>query len=97
MMLRQTLLMKKGSRYLYKPCRAFSAKIFDSAEEAISDIQDGAHITMGGFGLCGIPENLIAALRKKGTKDLTLYSNDVGVDGHGIDQLLENSQLKKMV
>src|SRR6202451_738105 len=68
-----------------------------NAEAAIAGIQDGATILLGGFGLCGIPENLIAALRKKGTKDLTLVSNNAGVDGFGIGLLLQSKQVKKMI
>src|ERR1700693_4873979 len=67
------------------------------AEGAIADIKDGATILLGGFGLCGIPENLIAALRRKGVKHLTLVSNNAGVDGFGIGLLLETRQVKKMV
>lgn len=67
------------------------------ADAAIARIQDGATILLGGFGLCGIPENLIAALRKKGTKNLTLVSNNAGVDGFGIGLLLQSKQVKKMI
>jgi len=67
------------------------------AEVAIAGIQDGATILLGGFGLCGIPENLIAALRKKGTKDLTLVSNNAGIDDFGIGLLLQGKQVKKMI
>ena len=67
------------------------------AEVAIDRIQDGATILMGGFGLCGIPENLIAALFRRGTKDLTVISNNAGVDDFGIGPLLENKQVKKMI
>ncbi len=72
-------------------------KVVGSAAEAVSDIQDGATIMMGGFGLCGIPENLIAALREKGVKDLTVMSNNAGVDDFGIGLLLQTRQVKKMV
>jgi 3-oxoacid CoA-transferase subunit A len=68
-----------------------------SATEAIGDVNDGATILMGGFGVCGIPENLIAALRDKGTKNLTLVSNNAGLDTHGIGLLLNNGQVKKMI
>jgi 3-oxoacid CoA-transferase subunit A len=68
-----------------------------NAEAAISRIEDGATILLGGFGLCGIPENLIAALRRKGTKDLTLVSNNAGVDDFGIGLLLQTKQVKKMI
>jgi 3-oxoacid CoA-transferase subunit A len=67
------------------------------AETAIAAIQDGATILLGGFGLCGIPENLIAALRRKGTKGLTLVSNNAGVDDFGIGQLLQSKQVGKMI
>jgi 3-oxoacid CoA-transferase subunit A len=67
------------------------------ADAAIARIQDGATILLGGFGLCGIPENLIAALRRKGVKDLTLVSNNAGVDDFGIGVLLQSKQVKKMI
>lgn len=72
-------------------------KLVKNAEEAIKDIRDGATILVGGFGLCGIPENLIAALREKGTRDLTLVSNNAGSDEHGIGLLVRNGQVKKMI
>src|SRR5712675_119422 len=68
-----------------------------SADAAIEKLTDGATILMGGFGLCGIPENLIAAVQRKGTKDLTIVSNNAGVDGFGIGILLEKRQVRKMV
>jgi len=68
-----------------------------SADAAIEKIRDGATILMGGFGLCGIPENLIAAIRLKGTKDLTIVSNNAGVDDFGIGVLLQQRQVKKMI
>jgi 3-oxoacid CoA-transferase subunit A len=64
---------------------------------ALNNLRDGMTILMGGFGLCGIPENLIAALRAKGTKDLTIVSNNAGVDDFGIGLLLQNRQVKKMI
>jgi 3-oxoacid CoA-transferase subunit A len=64
---------------------------------ALDNLRDGMTILMGGFGLCGIPENLIAALRGKGTKDLTIVSNNAGVDDFGIGLLLQNHQVKKMI
>jgi 3-oxoacid CoA-transferase subunit A len=67
------------------------------ADAAVSRIGDGATILLGGFGLCGIPENLIAALRRKGSKDLTLVSNNAGVDDFGIGLLLETKQVRKMI
>ena len=68
-----------------------------SAEEAVKDIFDGASLAVGGFGLCGIPEHLIAALVVKGVKDLTCYSNNAGVDDFGLGLLLQNHQIKKMI
>jgi 3-oxoacid CoA-transferase subunit A len=72
-------------------------KIIDSFEKAIQEIQDGATLIVGGFGLCGIPEKAILALREKGTKDLTIVSNNCGVDDFGLGLLLENRQIKKMI
>ena len=68
-----------------------------SPEAAIAHLRDGMTILMGGFGLCGIPENLIAAVRRKGTKDLTIVSNNAGVEDFGIGLLLQNRQVKKMI
>jgi 3-oxoacid CoA-transferase subunit A len=68
-----------------------------SADTAIVRVNDGATILLGGFGLCGIPENLIEALRRKGVKNLTLVSNNAGVDDFGIGLLLQTRQVKKMV
>src|SRR5436190_12386282 len=68
-----------------------------SADVGIEKLQDGMTILMGGFGLCGIPENLIAAVQRAGTKDLTIVSNNAGVDGFGIGVLLEKRQVRKMV
>src|ERR1700755_2513983 len=72
-------------------------KRVSSPDQAIQRISDGATILMGGFGLCGIPENLIAALRRKGSKNLTVVSNNAGVDDFGIGLLLQQRQVKKMV
>jgi len=72
-------------------------KTVRNVDEAIADIPDGAMILMGGFGLCGIPENLIAALRRKGTRNLTVVSNNAGVDDFGIGLLLQTRQVKKMI
>jgi len=68
-----------------------------SADAAIAKLTDGATILMGGFGLCGIPENLIAAVRRKGVKDLTIVSNNAGVDDFGIGLLLQQRQVRKMI
>jgi 3-oxoacid CoA-transferase subunit A len=73
-------------------------KVKSTAVEALAGVLfDGMTIMAGGFGLCGIPENLIAAIREAGTKDLTVISNNCGVDGFGLGILLENRQIKKMV
>jgi 3-oxoacid CoA-transferase subunit A len=72
-------------------------KVVSSAEEAIKDIRDGASIMLGGFGLCGIPENCIAALVKSGVKNLTCISNNAGVDDFGLGYLLKTRQIKKMM
>ena len=72
-------------------------KVFNNATEAVSDIGDGADLMLGGFGLCGIPENCIAALVKKGSKNLTCISNNAGVDDFGIGMMLKQKQVKKMV
>lgn len=72
-------------------------KLVSGADEAVKDIPDGATIALGGFGLCGIPENCIAALVKKGVKNLTCVSNNAGVDGFGIGLMLEKKQVKKMI
>jgi len=69
-------------------------KVFASADEAIADIQDGATVMVGGFGLCGIPENLIRALVKKGVKNLTTISNNVGVDEFGLGLMLYAGQIR---
>ena len=72
-------------------------KVLASAAEAVARIPDGATIMMGGFGLCGIPENLIAALRERATKGLTVISNNAGVDDFGIGVLLRTRQVRKMI
>src|SRR3954465_14274957 len=72
-------------------------KVLAFAEQAVSPIADGATIMMGGFGLCGIPENLIAALHRRGTKGLTVISNNAGVDDFGIGVLLRTRQVRKMI
>jgi len=72
-------------------------KVIRDADQAINDIGDGATIMMGGFGLCGIPENLIQALRDQGASDLTVISNNAGIDDFGIGILLEKRQIRKMI
>lgn len=72
-------------------------KVVKNAAEAVKDIQDGHSIMLGGFGLCGIPENSISALYENGVKDLTCISNNAGVDGFGLGKLLTKHQIKKMI
>jgi 3-oxoacid CoA-transferase subunit A len=72
-------------------------KVVSNATEAVQDIQDGMTIMLGGFGLCGIPENSIAALVSKGVKNLTCISNNAGVDDFGIGLMLKQKQVKKMI
>lgn len=72
-------------------------KTVANADAAVKSIPDGAMILMGGFGLCGIPENLIAAVRRKGIKNLTVVSNNAGVEDFGIGLLLQTRQVKKMI
>ncbi len=72
-------------------------KVVANADEAIKDIQDGATIMLGGFGLCGIPENSIAALVRSGVKNLTCISNNAGVDDFGLGLMLKTRQIKKMM
>ncbi len=72
-------------------------KVFKNADEAIFDMKDDSVLMLGGFGLCGIPENCISALVKKGTKGLTCISNNAGVDDFGIGLMLKTRQVKKMI
>jgi 3-oxoacid CoA-transferase subunit B len=72
-------------------------KVLMTPDDAVALVPDGATIMMGGFGLCGIPEQLIAALRRRGTTGLTIISNNAGVDGFGIGVLIENRQVRKMI
>ncbi len=72
-------------------------KVFERAEEAIADLHDGATLMSGGFGLSGNPENLIRALRERGTRDLTVISNNCGTDACGLGILLHSGQIRKMI
>ncbi len=72
-------------------------KVVNGADEAIKDIKDGAVLMLGGFGLCGIPENCISAMVRKGVKELTCISNNAGVDDFGIGLMLQTRQVKKMI
>jgi 3-oxoacid CoA-transferase subunit A len=72
-------------------------KVFANADAAVQDITDGATIMVGGFGLCGIPENLIEAIRRKGVQNLTVISNNAGVNHFGLGRLLETRQIRKVI
>jgi 3-oxoacid CoA-transferase subunit A len=72
-------------------------KVVSNVDEAVKDIRDGMTLMLGGFGLCGIPENCIAALVRKGVKNLTCISNNAGVDDFGLGLLLKKKQIKKMI
>src|SRR5712692_5174572 len=72
-------------------------KVVANADEAVRDIADGATVMVGGFGWCGIPENLIRALARKGVKNLTTISNNAGVDGFGMGLLLANGQIRRHI
>ena len=72
-------------------------KVVATADEAVADIPDGARIMVGGFGLCGIPEHLVAALHRRGAKNLTIISNNAGVDDYGVGPLLKARQVRKMI
>lgn len=75
-----------------------ASKTWDSAAEAVADVaRDGMTVAVGGFGLCGIPHNLILALRDTGVTDLTIVSNNMGVDGQGLGLLLENRQVSRVL
>ncbi|KAM9984303.1 hypothetical protein ACTFIZ_004017 [Dictyostelium cf. discoideum] len=74
-----------------------SNKIYENAKEAVKDIPNGSKLLVGGFGLCGIPENLISAVRDTGVKDLTVVSNNAGVDDFGLGILLKSRQIKRMI
>ncbi len=72
-------------------------KVLQTAAEAAALVPDGATIMVGGFGVCGIPENLVAALYARGTRDLTIVSNNAGIDGFGVGRLLAARQIRKMI
>jgi 3-oxoacid CoA-transferase subunit A len=72
-------------------------KVVRDADAAVEPVRDGATIMMGGFGVCGVPEHLIAALHRKGVRDLTIVSNNAGTDDHGVGVLLRARQIRKMI
>jgi 3-oxoacid CoA-transferase subunit A len=77
--------------------KSYMNKVYSTAQEALHDIRDGATLMLGGFGLCGIPENSIKALEEMGVKNLTCISNNAGVDDFGLGLLLKKHQIKKML
>ncbi|KYQ89812.1 3-oxoacid CoA-transferase [Tieghemostelium lacteum] len=85
------------SIYYYSTGHKPQSKVVKSASEAVKDIKDGNKLLVGGFGLCGIPENLIKALTETGVKNLTVVSNNAGVDDFGLGLLLKNKQIKRMI
>src|SRR3989442_1718985 len=72
-------------------------KVLRSADDAVAMIPDGAAIMVGGFGLCGVPEHLVKALHARGTRNLTIISNNAGIDDYGLGVLLKSRQIRKMV
>ena len=72
-------------------------KVYPDADAAIADVAEGASIMVGGFGLCGIPEKLIEAVRRKGVRNLTVMSNNAGIDGFGVGRWLDNRQIRKII
>ncbi|MBM3930599.1 MAG: CoA transferase subunit A [Sphingomonadales bacterium] len=90
-----------GASYFWDSTRNLNPnpvnKIYADADAALADIQDGATLMLGGFGLCGIPEHCIAALVRKGVRDLTCISNNAGVDDFGIGLMLQGRQVRKMI
>lgn len=77
--------------------RTFSSKIFPSAQEAIKDIKSGDTLMVGGFGLCGIPENLIQAMVEHGTNDHTVVSNNAGIEDFGLGLMMKKRQIRRMI
>ncbi|EED31334.1 3-oxoadipate CoA-succinyl transferase, alpha subunit [gamma proteobacterium NOR5-3] len=89
--------IKIGNHYFQECVVAGFDKVVDSYEEAMAGLEDNMTVIAGGFGLCGIPENLIKEIKRKGTTGLTIASNNAGVDGAGLGLLLEDRQIKKMI
>jgi 3-oxoacid CoA-transferase subunit A len=87
----------KSLQIILKNNQTMINKVIKDADTAVADIPDNAVLMLGGFGLCGIPENLISALLKTGVKGLTCISNNAGVDGFGIGLMLKTRQVKKMI
>ncbi|XP_062501115.1 succinyl-CoA:3-ketoacid coenzyme A transferase 1, mitochondrial-like [Corticium candelabrum] len=90
------LLLARRSRPL-SATTSLSVKFYDSPDDALEGINDNNTLLVGGFGLCGIPENLIDALQRRGTRNLTIVSNNAGIDGVGLGKLLQSKQIKRMI
>ncbi|EGC28663.1 hypothetical protein DICPUDRAFT_100069 [Dictyostelium purpureum] len=93
----KNIVVNNNFKLYYSTKSKGSNKVYNSAKDAVADIQSGSKLLLGGFGLCGIPENLITALRDKGVKDLTVVSNNCGVDDFGLGLLLKTRQIKRMI
>jgi len=98
-MFKTVKLLQKASQIHYSSSRYSSAfnKVVGSAEEALKDIKDGQTLLAGGFGLCGIPENCISYIKKKGIRNLTVISNTCGTSDFGLGLLLQDYQVKRMI
>ncbi|RWS08950.1 Oxct1b protein-like protein [Dinothrombium tinctorium] len=81
----------------FSVCSVLNARFYEKAEEAIDDIKSGSKLLIGGFGVCGIPQHLISCIAKKGVENLTVVSNNAGLDGYGVGMLLNNKQVKRMI
>ena len=89
--------LRLGIRTMSSLAAVGRVKIVDSPEAAVADIKDGSKLLVGGFGLCGIPESLISAVEKAKVKDLTVVSNNAGIDNTGLGKLLRGQQVKRMI
>jgi len=98
-MFKVTKLLQKAPQLQFSSYRFMSAfnKVCNSVDEALSELKDGQTVLAGGFGLCGIPENLITGVKRKGTKNLTIISNNCGIDDAGLGVLLRDKQIKRMI
>ena len=89
-------MFTRSSKFNYSVSRNASSKIYPSSMAAVHDLKDGATMLFSGFGVCGIPENLTKAIKEKGTKNLTVVSNDLGTDDFGLDELLSAGQIDRV-
>ncbi len=96
-LLRSVVAARTPSAFFSTSQTAFVPKFCATADEAVQDIPDGAKLLVGGFGLCGIPENLISGLLRSKVKGLTVVSNNAGVDDFGLGLLLKQKQIKRMI